>query len=53
MIEVAFAGHTHMDEYRIMFHERSELSGTILFSPSLSPKYGNDPGFKVFTIYRY
>jgi sphingomyelin phosphodiesterase acid-like 3 len=50
MIEAGFAGHTHMDEYRIMLHEGGESSGTILFSPSVSPQYGNNSGFKVFTV---
>jgi hypothetical protein len=49
-IEACFAGHTHMDEYRIMYYEDGAASETILLSPSVSPQFGNNPGFKVFTL---
>jgi sphingomyelin phosphodiesterase acid-like 3 len=50
MIEVCFAGHTHMDEYRIMYYEDRAASEPILISPSVSPQFGNNPGFKVFAV---
>lgn len=49
-IEACFAGHTHMDEYRIMFWEDDDSQETVLLSPSVSPQFGNNPGFKVFTL---
>ena len=49
-IEACFAGHTHMDEYRILYYEDGAASETILISPSISPQFGNNPGFKVFTV---
>jgi len=50
IVEASFAGHTHMDEYRITPRQDGQTAGTILFSPSVSPQYGNNPGFKVFTL---
>jgi sphingomyelin phosphodiesterase acid-like 3 len=50
MIEACFAGHTHMDEYRIMFYGDGEASEPILISPAVSPQFGNSPGFKAFTL---
>jgi hypothetical protein len=39
------AGHTHMDEYRIL------PTGNVLEQlPSISPCFGNNPAFKVLTI---
>jgi len=49
-IETCFAGHTHVDEFRIMFYEDGHASETLLISPAVSPQYGNNPGFKVFTL---
>ena len=47
MIKLTLAGHTHMDEYRIM------LSSDVLdITPGISPRSGNDPAFKVFTFAR-
>jgi hypothetical protein len=50
IIEASFAGHTHMDEYRITLEQGHERSETILFSPSISPQFGNNPAFRVFTL---
>ncbi len=47
LITFALGAHTHMDEYRIM------SSGNVLeITPGISPYFGNNPGFKVFTFSR-
>jgi hypothetical protein len=45
VVTLMLAGHTHMDEYRIL------PTGNVLEQlPSISPCFGNNPAFKVFTI---
>ncbi|MGB8478286.1 MAG: metallophosphoesterase [Acidobacteriaceae bacterium] len=45
LIALMIGGHTHMDEYRIL------PSGNILYGiPGISPCFGNNPGFKIFSI---
>ena len=51
-IKAIFASHTHMDEYRIAMPEKEKTPGAIMMTPSLSPRYGNNPAFKVFTMTR-
>jgi sphingomyelin phosphodiesterase acid-like 3 len=47
VITLTLAGHTHMDEYRIIF------PGNVLeITPSISPCFKNDPAFKVFAFDR-
>jgi sphingomyelin phosphodiesterase acid-like 3 len=45
IISLTLAGHTHMDEYRIL-----PSSGAVEITPAISPWFGNNPAFKVFTI---
>jgi hypothetical protein len=45
IIALTLAGHTHMDEYRIQ-----SSSDVIEITPSISPRSGNDPAFRVFTF---
>ena len=45
VIAMTLAGHTHMDEYRIL-----PSSDSIEITPSIAPYFGNNPAFKVFTI---
>lgn len=47
IIALTLAGHTHMDEYRIL-----TSSDVLEITPGISPCFGNDPAFKVFTISR-
>ncbi|MRR58864.1 MAG: hypothetical protein EG824_11725 [Deltaproteobacteria bacterium] len=47
IISLALAGHTHMDEYRVL-----PASAALEITPSISPWFGNNPAFKVFTISR-
>jgi hypothetical protein len=45
VVTLMLAGHTHMDEYRIL------PSGNVLEQlPSISPCFGNNPAYKVLTI---
>lgn len=45
VVTLTLAAHTHMDEYRIM------SPGNVLeITPSITPKFGNNPAFKRFTI---
>jgi len=45
VVTLMLAGHTHMDEYRIL------STGNVLEQlPSISPCFGNNPAFKVLTI---
>jgi len=48
-IEACFAGHTHMDEYRILFYESDGSPEPVLVISAISPQFGNNPAFKVFT----
>lgn len=45
LIAMTLAAHTHMDEYRVL------SPGNVLeITPAISPKFGNNPAFKVFSI---
>jgi hypothetical protein len=47
LIAMTLAGHTHMDEYRIM------SAGNVLeIVPGVSPCFGNDPAYKIFNVDR-
>jgi hypothetical protein len=45
VIALTLAGHTHMDEYRIM-----SAGNVVEVVPGVSPCFGNDPAYKVFTM---
>jgi sphingomyelin phosphodiesterase acid-like 3 len=47
VIALSLAGHTHMDEYRIM-----SAGKVVQIVPGVSPVFGNDPAFKIFDIDR-
>ncbi|MBS1230744.1 MAG: putative lipoprotein [Proteobacteria bacterium] len=45
LVTMTLAAHTHMDEYRVL------SPGNVLeVTPAISPKFGNNPAFKVFSI---
>ena len=45
LITMTLAAHTHMDEYRML------SPGNVLeITPAISPVFGNDPAFKVFSV---
>jgi sphingomyelin phosphodiesterase acid-like 3 len=45
LITLELAGHTHMDEYRIM-----SADNVLDITPGITPRSGNDPAYKVFTF---
>lgn len=46
-LQVAFAGHTHMDDFRVIrFKGQAALLSKI--SPSISPIFKNNPGYQIF-----
>jgi len=47
VIAMTLAGHTHMDEYRIL-----PSSEVVAIAPAISTRSGNDPAFKVLTVAR-
>jgi hypothetical protein len=48
VVALTLAGHTHMDEYRVM------PSGNVVeIVPGISPCFGNNPAYKVFAIDRF
>ena len=47
IIALTLAGHTHMDEYRMM-----SSSDVLEITPAISPRSGNDPAFRVLTFSR-
>ena len=52
VIEAIFSGHTHMDEYRLLLENDGIAYKATMVTPSVSPIFGNDPAFKVFTMDR-
>lgn len=44
-VSFLLAGHTHMDEYRILTSEH-----VVEVTPGISPVFNNDPAYKVFTV---
>jgi sphingomyelin phosphodiesterase acid-like 3 len=47
LIAMGITGHTHMDEFRVL------PTGDVMFGiPGISPVFGNNPAFKIFTISR-
>ncbi|OQY43110.1 MAG: hypothetical protein B6240_13230, partial [Desulfobacteraceae bacterium 4572_87] len=50
VIEAIFSGHTHMDEYRLILSNDGELHTPVVNAPAVSPQYGNNPAFKVYSL---
>lgn len=46
-IKAAFAGHTHMDDYRVVRVD-GRPDFLIKIAPAVSPIFGNNPGYQVF-----
>ncbi len=45
LVAMGITGHTHMDEFRVL------STGDVLYGiPGISPVFGNNPAFKIFTI---
>lgn len=44
-IKVIMAGHTHMDDFKIIYQDNSPKS-FVHISPAITPVFGNNPGFQ-------
>ncbi len=49
IIQAGFSGHTHQDSYRLIM---DAIVGVEKVTPSISPIFGNNPGFHVFNYDR-
>jgi sphingomyelin phosphodiesterase acid-like 3 len=50
VIEIIFNGHTHMDEYLLILDREGKAYKGAIVTPAVSPQFGNNPAFKVFTL---
>jgi sphingomyelin phosphodiesterase acid-like 3 len=48
-LRIAFAGHTHMDDYRVIRLENRAMLLTKIV-PAISRIFGNDPGYQVYSL---
>lgn len=51
-IDASFAGHTHVDDFRLMVDAVGTAFGFIHITPAVSPVYDNNPGYQIFTLTR-
>ncbi len=49
-IDVIYAGHTHMDEYRLSVEGSASSNGQVIITPGISPLFGNNPALKKMTV---
>ena len=49
VIKASFSGHTHFDDYRLLIDARGAVVGLDKITPALSPIFGQNPGFQLFT----
>jgi hypothetical protein len=49
VIKASFSGHTHFDDYRLLIDPRGTVVGLDKVTPALSPVFGQNPGFQLFT----
>ena len=52
VIQASFSGHTHFDDYRLLIDDRGTVIGLDKLTPAISPVFGQNPGFQVFTYDR-
>jgi sphingomyelin phosphodiesterase acid-like 3 len=52
VLQASFSGHTHFDDYRLLVDERGAAIGVDKVTPAISPIFGQNPGFQVFTYDR-
>ena len=52
VIQASFSGHTHFDDYRLLIDPRGAVVGLDKITPALSPIFGQNPGFQVYTYDR-
>jgi sphingomyelin phosphodiesterase acid-like 3 len=48
IIHAGFAGHTHMDDFRLLYQNGKPIS-FMHITPAVSPLFANNPGFQVIT----
>jgi hypothetical protein len=61
VITAGFCGHTHMDDFRVLFDpQASQPISFIRIAPAISPQFGNNPGYlqmsydrQAFTLINY
>lgn len=49
-IRILFSGHTHMDSFRLLHNDVHEPLLFNHITPAVSPIFGNNPAFQVFTV---
>jgi sphingomyelin phosphodiesterase acid-like 3 len=47
IVQIALAGHTHMDDFRVLSPGDSASPIAFRITPAISPIFGNNPGFSV------
>ena len=52
VVQASFSGHTHFDDYRLLIDQSGTVAGLDKITPALSPIFGQNPGFQVFTYDR-
>lgn len=52
MLQTSFSGHTHFDDYRVLIDERGTVVGADKVAPGISPIFGQNPAFQLFTYDR-
>ncbi|CAN5407661.1 hypothetical protein BH09BAC6_BH09BAC6_12240 [soil metagenome] len=46
-IHAGFAGHTHMDDFRVFYNKAGTPVSFLHITPAISPYFGNNPGFQL------
>ncbi len=52
VVQASLSGHTHFDDYRLLIDRRGAVVGLDKITPALSPIFGQNPGFQVFSYDR-
>ena len=52
VIQASFSGHTHFDNYRLLIDGSGTAVAMDKLTPAISPVFGQNPGFQVFTYDR-
>jgi hypothetical protein len=52
VLQASFSGHTHFDDYRLLIDQRGTVFGADKVTPAISPIFGQNPGFQLFTYDR-
>lgn len=49
IIEGAFVGHTHMDNFRLLMDKKDKPFSYLHISPGMSPIFNNNPAYQIFS----